>query len=58
MKNALALSAISQVMSGDINQPRTLKEAYSMPIYIPKRHTVESYRQQQRRAKQRKKQHK
>lgn len=48
---ALALSAMDKTSNYEYD---TIL-GYSSPIFSPKKHTVESYRSQQRRAKQRRK---
>lgn len=55
MKNrAIAMAAMAEAMNAGMNQ-MYFPQQESNPIYFPKKHTVESYRSQQRKAKQRRK---
>lgn len=55
MKNkAIAMAAIAEAMTAGMNQI-VFPQQEPNPIYFPKKHTVESYRNQQRAAKRRRK---
>lgn len=55
MKNrAIAIAAMAEAMTAGMNQI-VFPQQESNPIYFPKKHTVESYRSQQRAAKKRRK---
>lgn len=55
MKNrAIAMAAIAEAMTAGMDKIY-FPQQESNPIYFPKKHTVESYRSQQRAAKRRRK---
>lgn len=57
MKNkAIAMAAMAEAMTAGMQQ-MVFQEQGANPIYFPKKHTIESYRSQQRKAKQRRKSH-
>jgi hypothetical protein len=51
-KKLATIMAMTTALANDMAEYATVKFATS-PIYTPKKHTVESYRSQQRKAKQR-----
>ena len=55
MKNkAIVMAAMAEAMTAGMNQMVFPKQEPN-PIYFPKKHTIESYRSQQRKAKKRRK---